>query len=176
MWESAEAMPSLPEVDEPRLWLARTRLSTACAAARPLSFPPMSIGELVAAAVVDTRVWDAYGDNAPDGVYLVGQPGPALPFVLFRAWKVPIGFVNEEIRLIGPSGRTIFRWGPEARRMVGAMDLTTEVDQVDGRRLRRDGDVRGVVHPRRRDRRRDRVPGLRAVRAGQARPRTPRTA
>ena len=24
MWESADAMPSLPEVHEPRLWLART--------------------------------------------------------------------------------------------------------------------------------------------------------
>jgi uncharacterized protein (DUF2342 family) len=24
MWESAEAMPSLPEIYEPRLWLART--------------------------------------------------------------------------------------------------------------------------------------------------------
>jgi hypothetical protein len=90
----------------------------------------MSIGELVAAAVVDQRVWETNGDTAPDGVYLVGQPGPALAFVLFRAWKVPIGFVNEEIRLIGPSGRTIFRWGPEVRRMVGAMDLTTEVDTV----------------------------------------------
>ncbi|MGZ5288811.1 MAG: hypothetical protein ACXWE5_04950 [Actinomycetota bacterium] len=91
----------------------------------------MSIGELVAAAVVDQRVWETNGDTAPDGVYLVGQPGPALAFVLFRAWKVPIGFVNEEIRLIGPSGRTIFRWGPEVRRMVGAMDLTTEVDTVE---------------------------------------------
>lgn len=90
----------------------------------------MRIGELVAAAVVDQRVWETNGDTAPDGVYLVGQPGPALAFVLFRAWKVPIGFVNEEIRLIGPSGRTIFRWGPEVRRMVGAMDLTTEVDTV----------------------------------------------
>jgi hypothetical protein len=89
------------------------------------------IGELVAAAVVDKRVWDAYGANATDGVYLVGQPGPALPFVFFRAWKVPTGFVTEEIRLIGPSGRTILRWGPEPRRMVGAMDLTTEVDEVD---------------------------------------------
>ena len=89
------------------------------------------IGELVAAAVVDKRVWDAYGANASDGVYLVGQPGPALPFVFFRAWKVPTGFVSEEIRLIGPSGRTILRWGPEPRRMVGAMDLTTEVDEVD---------------------------------------------
>jgi len=88
------------------------------------------VGELVAAAVVDKRVWDAYGDRANDGVYLVGQPGPALPFVVFRAWKVPTGFVNEEFRLIGPSGRTVFRWGPEPRRMVGAMDLTSEVDTI----------------------------------------------
>ncbi|HEY7667674.1 MAG TPA: hypothetical protein VIE12_06065 [Actinomycetota bacterium] len=90
-----------------------------------------TIGELVAAAVVDERVWEAYGDQASDGIYLVGQPGPALPFVLFRAWKVPVGFVNEEIRLVGPSGRTIHRWGPEVRRMIGAMDLTTEVDRID---------------------------------------------
>ena len=88
------------------------------------------IGELVAGAVVDKRVWDAYGDRSPDGVYLVGQPGPALPFVMFRAWKVPTGYVSEEVRFIGPSGRTIYRWGPEVRRMVGSMDLTTEVDVV----------------------------------------------
>ncbi len=90
-----------------------------------------SVGELVAAAVVDERVWNAYGAQANDGIYLVGQPGPALPFVIFRAWKVPVGVVSEEIRLIGPSGRTIFRWGPEPRRMAGAMDLTTELDRVD---------------------------------------------
>jgi hypothetical protein len=89
------------------------------------------VGELVAAAVVDARVWEAYGDRANDGVYLVGQPGPALPFLIFRAWKVPVGFVNEEIRLIGPSGRTIYRWGPDVRRMKGAMDLTTELDRVE---------------------------------------------
>jgi len=89
-----------------------------------------TVGELVAAAVVDKRVWDAYGNRSNDGVYLVGQPGPALPFVVFRAWKVPTGYVNEEFRLIGPSGRTIYRWGPEARRMVGSMDLTTELDTV----------------------------------------------
>jgi hypothetical protein len=88
------------------------------------------VGELVAAAVVDQRVWEAQGNMAPDGVYLVGQPGPALPFVVFRAWKVPIGFVTEEVRFIGPSGRTIHRWGPQVRRMAGAMDLTTEVDIV----------------------------------------------
>lgn len=90
----------------------------------------MTLGELISAAVVDKRVWDAYGENASDGVYLVGQPGPALPFVIFRAWKVPTGFVSEEIRLVGPSGRTLYRWGPEVRRMKGAMDLTVELDVV----------------------------------------------
>jgi len=88
------------------------------------------IGELVAAAVVDERVWDAYGESAPDGIYLSGQPGPALPFVLFRAWKIAVGFVQEEVRLFGPSGRMIYRWGPEYRRMAGMFDLTTELDQV----------------------------------------------
>jgi hypothetical protein len=91
----------------------------------------MALGELISAAVVDKRVWDAYGENASDGVYLVGQPGPALPFILFRAWKVPTGFVSEEVRLVGPSGRTLHRWGPSVRRMKGAMDLTTELDVVD---------------------------------------------
>jgi hypothetical protein len=89
------------------------------------------VGELVAAAVVDQRVWDAYHDTAPDGIYLTGQPGPALPFVFFRAWKVPVGIVEEEIRLFGPSGRMIFRWGPVYRRMRGMFDLTTEVDRID---------------------------------------------
>jgi hypothetical protein len=91
----------------------------------------MSIGELVAAAVVDRRVWETRGDAAPDGVYLVGAPGPALPFVMFRAWKVPTGFVHEEIRFYGPSGRLVYRWGPHVRRMVGMLDLTTELDPVE---------------------------------------------
>jgi hypothetical protein len=90
----------------------------------------MTVGELISAAVVDQRVWNAYGERASDGIYLVGQPGPALPFVLFRAWKVPTGFVPEEVRLVGPSGRTLYRWGPEVRRMKGAMDLTIELDTV----------------------------------------------
>jgi hypothetical protein len=90
----------------------------------------MTVGELISAAVVDQRIWSAYGERASDGVYLVGQPGPALPFVLFRAWKVPTGFVSEEVRLVGPSGRTLYRWGPEVRRMKGAMDLTIELDTV----------------------------------------------
>lgn len=88
------------------------------------------IGELVSAAVVDERVWDAYGETAPDGIYLSGQPGPALPFVIFRAWKIPVGFVREEVRFFGPSGRMVHRWGPEYRRMAGMFDLTTELDEV----------------------------------------------
>jgi hypothetical protein len=91
----------------------------------------MTIGELISAAVVDQRVWDAYQETAPDGIYLIGQPGPALAFVIFRAWKVPTGFVSEEIRLVGPSGRTLYRWGPEVRRMKGAMDLTVELDRIE---------------------------------------------
>jgi hypothetical protein len=90
----------------------------------------MTGGELISAAVVDERVWNAYGENASDGVYLVGQPGPALPFVLFRAWKVPTGYVSEEVRFVGPSGRTLYRWGPTVRRMKGSMDLTIELDTV----------------------------------------------
>jgi hypothetical protein len=92
--------------------------------------PELIAGELVAAAVVDARVWASQGNVSPDGIYLTGQPGPALPFVMFRAWKVPVGVVQEEVRLFGPSGRLVFRWGPEYRRMAGMFDLTTEVDQV----------------------------------------------
>ena len=92
--------------------------------------PELIAGELVAAAVVDARVWESQGNVSPDGIYLTGQPGPALPFVMFRAWKVPVGIVQEEVRLFGPSGRMIFRWGPEYRRMAGMFDLTTEVDHV----------------------------------------------
>ena len=99
----------------------------------------MTTGELISAAVVDERVWDAYQESAPDGIYLVGQPGPALTFVAFRAWKVPTGFVSEEFRLVGPSGRTLYRWGPRVRRMKGAMDLTVEVDRIDDAVLEESG-------------------------------------
>jgi hypothetical protein len=89
-----------------------------------------TVGELVAAAIVDERVWDTHGESSPDGIYLTGQPGPALAFVMFRAWKVGVGIVQEEVRLYGPSGRMVWRWGPEYRRMEGMFDLTTEVDVV----------------------------------------------
>lgn len=91
----------------------------------------VSVGELVAGSVVDKRVWDAYGEQAAPGVYVLGVPGRALPFVVSRAWKVPTRTVAEEIRLIGPSGRTVHRWGPRPRRMIGMMDLTVEVDTLD---------------------------------------------
>lgn len=94
--------------------------------------PELIAGELVAAAVVDRRVWEAQGDMASDGIYLTGQPGPAMPFVMFRAWKIPVGIVQEEVRLFGPSGRMVFRWGPEYRQMEGMFDLTTEIDEVQG--------------------------------------------
>ncbi|MBI3648878.1 MAG: hypothetical protein HY240_09045 [Actinobacteria bacterium] len=90
-----------------------------------------SVGELVAANVADRRVWDAYGESSTPGIYLPGPQGRALPFVVYRAWKVPNGLVAEEIRLISPSGRTLHRWGPNPRRMLGMMDLTVEVDTIE---------------------------------------------
>jgi hypothetical protein len=87
--------------------------------------------ELVAGIAADTRVWDAYGTDAASGIYLLGVPGRALPFVVMRSWKVPNGIVSEEIRFIGPSGRTVHRWGPVARHMRGMMDLTVEVDTIE---------------------------------------------
>ena len=107
--------------------------------------PELIAGELVAAAVVDARVWESQGDISPDGIYLTGQPGPALPFILFRAWKIPVGIVQEEVRLFGPSGRMIFRWGPEYRRMAGMFDLTTEVDRVPHAVFDESGTVRRLV-------------------------------
>jgi hypothetical protein len=91
----------------------------------------MAIGELVSATVADQRVFDAYGQDAPAGIYLLARPGRALPFTIHRAWKVPTGLVNEEVRFYGPSGKLVWRWGPEPRRMVGSMDLTVETDRVE---------------------------------------------
>jgi hypothetical protein len=87
--------------------------------------------ELVTGIAADTRVWGAYGEQASGGIYLLGLPGRALPFVVMRAWKAPNGVVREEIRFISPTGRTVHRWGPEVRRMKGMMDLTLEVDTIE---------------------------------------------
>src|SRR5437588_1894451 len=90
----------------------------------------MSTGDLVFANVVDSRVYQGQGADGPSGVYVVATPGRALPFVVHRAWKAPTGFVSEEFRLIAPSGRPAFRWGPQVRRMLGQMDLTVEAETI----------------------------------------------
>jgi len=90
----------------------------------------MAYGDLVFANVVDQRLYQGQGADAAAGVYLVAQPGRALPFVVHRAWKAPTGYVSEEFRLIAPSGRVAFRWGPEIRRMRGTMDLTVEAETI----------------------------------------------
>jgi hypothetical protein len=91
----------------------------------------MTIGELVFANVVDDRVWAAEAERGAAGVYLLSSPGPALPFTIYRAWKIGTGVVTEEVHFYGPSGRLVHRWGPHARRMLGSMDLTVEVDRVE---------------------------------------------
>jgi hypothetical protein len=91
----------------------------------------MTVGELVFANVVDDRVWAAEGERGAPGVYLLGAPGRALPFTIYRAWKVGTGMVTEEVQFFGPSGRLVHRWGPQPRRMLGSMDLTVEVDRVE---------------------------------------------
>jgi hypothetical protein len=84
----------------------------------------MTVGELVSANVSDLRVWEASGPQGASGIYLLGSPGTALPFVAYRTWKVGTGMVSEEIHFYGPSGRLVHRWGPHVRRMLGTMDLT----------------------------------------------------
>jgi hypothetical protein len=91
----------------------------------------MAVGELVFANVVDQRLYAAQGREGQPGIYVLTLPGRALPFVAYRAWKVPTGLVAEEVRLTGPSGRVWHRWGPTPRRMLGSMDLTIESDVID---------------------------------------------
>jgi len=95
----------------------------------------MTVGELVFANVVDRRVWDTYGSQGPSGIYLLGSPGTALPFEVYRAWKIGTGVVREEVHFYGPSGRLVYRLGPVARRMLGTMDLTVQTDSVEDARF-----------------------------------------
>ena len=98
---------------------------------RDLSCAPMPVGELVFGNITDTRLFGASGKDAAPGVYLVTIPGRTLPFVAYRAWKVPTGLVSEEIRLTAPSGALAYRWGPHPRKMLGSMDLTIEQDLIE---------------------------------------------
>ena len=95
----------------------------------------MTVGELVSANVVDLRVWGQSGPQGAPGIYLLGSPGTALPFVAHRTWKVGTGMVSEEIHFYGPSGRLVHRWGPHVRRMLGTMDLTAETDTISDARF-----------------------------------------
>ena len=93
MWARAESMPSL----------ARDR--GAAAVARPhrrepgpsrgvrVSFArPMAAGELVAANGVDRpRVGGVRRRGVPTASTCSDRPGSALPFTIYRAWKVPTG-------------------------------------------------------------------------------------
>ena len=91
----------------------------------------MQIGELISANVQDRRVYDAEGPGGTPGIYTLGIPGRALPFVISRNYKVPVGVVAEELRLTGPSGRLVWRWGPNARRMSGSMEQSISADLID---------------------------------------------
>jgi hypothetical protein len=99
----------------------------------------MTVGELVFANVVDDRVWSAEAERGAPGIYLLNVPGRALPFRMYRAWKVGTGMVTEEVHFYGPSGRLVYRWGPIVRRMLGSMDLTAETDLVDDARFDESG-------------------------------------
>jgi hypothetical protein len=95
----------------------------------------MTVGDLVFANVVDDRVWAVEGERGAAGIYLLASPGRALPFTIYRAWKIGTGLVTEEVQFYGPSGRLVHRWGPEVRRMLGTMDLTVETDRIEDARF-----------------------------------------
>jgi hypothetical protein len=99
----------------------------------------MTVGELVFANVVDERVWASDAERGATGVYLLGTPGRALPFRMYRAWKIGTGMVTEEVQFYGPSGRLVYAWGPYVRRMLGSMDLTVETDLVEDARFDESG-------------------------------------
>ncbi|HEX9693444.1 MAG TPA: hypothetical protein VGA74_00395, partial [Actinomycetota bacterium] len=67
----------------------------------------MTVGELVFASVVDQRVYLTQGQSGPNAVYVIGAPGRAMPFTMYRAWKIGTGMVTEEVQFYGPSGRLV---------------------------------------------------------------------
>jgi hypothetical protein len=99
----------------------------------------MPVGELVRANLVDQRVFEAEGPAGAPGIYVLSLPARALPFVAYREWKVPTGYVAEEIRFTAPSGLTAHRWGPKTRWMKGSMDLSVLADVVDDATFRETG-------------------------------------
>jgi hypothetical protein len=91
----------------------------------------MPVGELIFANVLDMRQRAADGDLAEGLVYLLSVPARALPFVVIRDWKAPTGHLEEEVRLIAPSGKVAYRIGPQVRYLLGSMDLTRFEDVVE---------------------------------------------
>jgi hypothetical protein len=87
--------------------------------------------ELVYGNVLDGRVYDAEGPGGQPLVYAFSIPGQALPFAVVRQWKAPQGVVDEGFEFISPTGATVYKSPPRARRMPGQMDLTEIVDRVD---------------------------------------------
>jgi hypothetical protein len=95
-------------------------------------------GELIFANVLDVRQRAAEGEMANGLVYLLTVPSRALPFAVLRDWKAPTGYLPEEVRLVAPSGRVVYRIGPQPRWLIGSMDLTrfeTVVDEATFREL-----------------------------------------
>ncbi|MGH2554751.1 MAG: hypothetical protein ACRDHO_03425 [Actinomycetota bacterium] len=84
----------------------------------------MPAGELIFANVLDVRQRAAEGDVANGLVYLLSLPSRALPFAVIRDWKAPTGHLVEELHLTAPTGRVVYRVGPEPRYLLGSMDLT----------------------------------------------------
>lgn len=91
----------------------------------------MPKAELVFASVVDRRLWEAQGEDAPPLLYTITLPGRALPFIVARYWKAPAGYATEWFELTAPSGRTAYRSERRARRFPGQMDLTQIADPVE---------------------------------------------
>ncbi|TMK85312.1 MAG: hypothetical protein E6G44_07565 [Actinobacteria bacterium] len=91
----------------------------------------MPAGELIFANVLDVRQRAAEGDMADGLVYLLSLPARALPFTVVRDWKAPTGYLQEEVQLLSPSGRVVYRIGPSVRHLLGSMDLTRFEDVAD---------------------------------------------
>ena len=91
----------------------------------------MPAGELIFANVLDLRQRAAEGEVAEGLVYLLSLPARALPFAVIRDWKAPTGYLEEEVQLVAPSGKVMYRIGPAARYLVGSMDLTRFEDVVE---------------------------------------------
>jgi hypothetical protein len=91
----------------------------------------MPAGELIFANVLDVRQRAAEGDMADGLVYLLSAPSRALAFAVIRDWKAPNGYLDEEVQLVAPSGKVVYRIGPQVRYLLGSMDLTRFEDTVE---------------------------------------------